>query len=272
MNTVDLGSLIRLKRKEKGLNQKNLADLLHVSAAAVNKWENGKNSPDFGNLQALSVLLEIPIADLLGGFPQSPKLESDAGNVTSESDLQSSSPPKDLSSPDQSLPEQPENPAPQSEDPPEPSDTAIPDIEDTAFLETPILPLSQPEDVSEPPPSIRKRIRLKIAIPLLMFLLMGIIVVCWVAGEMKSIPPSYTVCDAYHGDFNGEYVYYIIAEFESEPTPDDFIDFNYIIEEKYEQYFSEVSKIVVIYTQDYINYIENGFDDTVDVMGIIFPH
>ena len=121
MNTVDLGSLIRLKRKEKGLNQKNLADLLHVSAAAVNKWENGKNSPDFGNLQALSVLLEIPIADLLGGFPQSPKLESDAGNVTSESDLQSSSPPKDLSSPDQSLPEQPENPAPQSEDPPEPS-------------------------------------------------------------------------------------------------------------------------------------------------------
>ena len=71
---------------------------------------------------------------------------------------------------------------------------------------------------------------------------------------------------------NGEYVYYIIAEFESEPTPDDFIDFNYIIEEKYEQYFSEVSKIVVIYTQDYINYIENGFDDTVDVMGIIFPH
>ena len=46
MNTVDLGSLIRLKRKEKGLNQKNLADLLHVSAAAVNKWENGKNSPD----------------------------------------------------------------------------------------------------------------------------------------------------------------------------------------------------------------------------------
>lgn len=271
MNTVDLGSLIRLKRKEKGLNQKNLADLLHVSAAAVNKWENGKNSPDFGNLQALSVLLEIPIADLLGGFPQSPKLESDAGNVTSESDLQSSSPPKDLSSPDQSLPEQPENPAPQSEDPPEPSDTAIPDIEDTAFLETPILPLSQPEDVSEPPPSIRKRIRLKIAIPLLMFLLMGIIVVCWIAGEMKSKPPSYTVCDAYHGDFNGEYVYYIIAELESEPTMDDFNNFNQSIREKYGQHFSEVDKIVVIYARDYINYLENGFDDSIDVVGIVFP-
>lgn len=35
------GELIRTLRKEKKLTQEQMADLLGVSAPAVNKWENG---------------------------------------------------------------------------------------------------------------------------------------------------------------------------------------------------------------------------------------
>lgn len=34
-------------RKESGLNQKEFADSLGIEASKYNKWENGKNSPDF---------------------------------------------------------------------------------------------------------------------------------------------------------------------------------------------------------------------------------
>lgn len=41
MDTVRFGKFIRDMRKEKGLTQKQLADLLYVSDKAVSKWENG---------------------------------------------------------------------------------------------------------------------------------------------------------------------------------------------------------------------------------------
>ena len=52
------GELIRTLRKEKKLTQEQVADLLGVSAPAVNKWENGNSMPD--------VMLLAPLARLLG--------------------------------------------------------------------------------------------------------------------------------------------------------------------------------------------------------------
>lgn len=52
------GELIRTLRKEKKLTQEQMADLLGVSAPAVNKWENGNSMPD--------VMLLAPLARLLG--------------------------------------------------------------------------------------------------------------------------------------------------------------------------------------------------------------
>ena len=37
---------IRKLRKEKGLTQEKLAEILAVSVGAVSKWENGNNTPD----------------------------------------------------------------------------------------------------------------------------------------------------------------------------------------------------------------------------------
>lgn len=266
MNTVALGTLIRRKRREKGLTQKDFAALLHVSSAAANKWENGKNLPDVQNLLAISALLEIPVAELLEGCPP-PVTESDTNDIASKQDSQSSSPPEDSHLPEPPLPE---TPAPQPEDIPEPSHTAIPDRADTVSIEIPDTPPPQPEKFSVSPPSERKRLRWKTAV-LLTLLLAGITAFCWMAGGMKSKSPSFTVRDAYYGDYDGENAYYVIAEFASEPTNDDFYNFNEKIRGKYEEHFSAVNRIVVIYAQNYTDYMKNGYNDKTDYMGIIFP-
>ncbi|MDR1565036.1 MAG: helix-turn-helix domain-containing protein, partial [Oscillospiraceae bacterium] len=40
------GLFISQKRKEKGLTQRELADILYVSESAVSKWERGLSYPD----------------------------------------------------------------------------------------------------------------------------------------------------------------------------------------------------------------------------------
>lgn len=41
-----VGKFIENLRKEKGLTQQDLADILSVSNQAVSKWEGGRNLPD----------------------------------------------------------------------------------------------------------------------------------------------------------------------------------------------------------------------------------
>lgn len=54
MDTVKFGKFIREMRKERGLTQKQLAELLYVSDKAVSKWENGACFPDIKVLDALA--------------------------------------------------------------------------------------------------------------------------------------------------------------------------------------------------------------------------
>ena len=46
MTNIDFGKMIVRLRKEKGMTQKQLAEMLNVSDKAVSRWENGKNYPD----------------------------------------------------------------------------------------------------------------------------------------------------------------------------------------------------------------------------------
>lgn len=45
-----VGKRIATLRKTKGLSQEQLAELLHVSAQAVSKWETGKSLPETATL------------------------------------------------------------------------------------------------------------------------------------------------------------------------------------------------------------------------------
>lgn len=66
MDASYTGEKISELRKEKGLTQKDLAELLNVTNKAVSKWECGKNFPDLALLQPLAEVLGTTVSELLG--------------------------------------------------------------------------------------------------------------------------------------------------------------------------------------------------------------
>lgn len=54
-------------RKQKGLTQKNLAELLKVTDKVVSRWETGKGLPETSLLKPLSDILGVSVSELLSG-------------------------------------------------------------------------------------------------------------------------------------------------------------------------------------------------------------
>ena len=67
MDVSKTGELIRRLRIEKGLTQRELADLIYVSDKAVSKWECGNGMPDLSILPNLSKVFETDILAILNG-------------------------------------------------------------------------------------------------------------------------------------------------------------------------------------------------------------
>lgn len=67
MEKKTLGAFIALLRKEKGLTQKQLAELLNVSDKTVSHWECDENSPDISILPFLAKNLGVSVDELLKG-------------------------------------------------------------------------------------------------------------------------------------------------------------------------------------------------------------
>lgn len=57
-------------RKEKGLSQEEVADILNVSRQTISKWETGQSSPDFDKIIPICELYEISCDELLTGRKQ----------------------------------------------------------------------------------------------------------------------------------------------------------------------------------------------------------
>lgn len=79
MDQIKTGSLIRQLRTDKGLTQKQLAELLHVSDKAISKWECGNGCPDVSLLPALADIFGTDLRVLLSG--EISKNESEKGNM-----------------------------------------------------------------------------------------------------------------------------------------------------------------------------------------------
>ncbi len=62
-----IGKFIQTQRKEVGMTQKDLADLLHVTPQAVSKWETGETLPDTSLLLDLAEALETTVDKILSG-------------------------------------------------------------------------------------------------------------------------------------------------------------------------------------------------------------
>lgn len=67
MEQAKIGAFIQTLRKEKGLTQKELADMLGVTDRAISKWENGRGMPEVSLMKALCDTLDITINELLSG-------------------------------------------------------------------------------------------------------------------------------------------------------------------------------------------------------------
>ena len=70
MNQEKMGKFIASLRKEKGITQYDLAEMIPVSREAVSKWERGKRCPDPQSLIKLSEIFDITINELLYGARQ----------------------------------------------------------------------------------------------------------------------------------------------------------------------------------------------------------
>jgi transcriptional regulator with XRE-family HTH domain len=62
---MELHEKLQELRKQKGLTQEELAEILYVSRAAVSKWESGRGYPNIDSLKAISNFFSVTIDDLL---------------------------------------------------------------------------------------------------------------------------------------------------------------------------------------------------------------
>lgn len=62
---LTLGEKIVNARLKKGLNQKELADILNITPASIARYENNKREPNLSTLSKISDVLEIDISDLV---------------------------------------------------------------------------------------------------------------------------------------------------------------------------------------------------------------
>lgn len=87
MDAKTTGKIINEKRKEKGMTQLQLAQVLNISNRAVSKWENGDGFPDITLLPDISKALDITIDELLTGIKPKPIIKTVESNESSRSRL-----------------------------------------------------------------------------------------------------------------------------------------------------------------------------------------
>lgn len=79
MDYQKIGQLIRKLRREKGLTQAELSELLHVSNKTVSKWECGCGCPELSLFPSLSNALNVDFSSLFTG--EIIENKQDSGNL-----------------------------------------------------------------------------------------------------------------------------------------------------------------------------------------------
>ena len=77
MEYESMGKLIQTLRKEKGLTQKQLADMLNITDKAVSKWERDVACPDTTTLPKLADILGVTVESLLNAKTSQAPVENE---------------------------------------------------------------------------------------------------------------------------------------------------------------------------------------------------
>ena len=67
MDLNKISNFIKLKRKELGITQEELAKKLFITEKAISRWETGRGTPDISLLIPLAKELKIDVSELLNG-------------------------------------------------------------------------------------------------------------------------------------------------------------------------------------------------------------
>lgn len=67
MERISIGTFIASLRKEKGMTQKQLAQLLHVSDKAISRWERDEAQPDLLQISIMTEIFGVTADELLKG-------------------------------------------------------------------------------------------------------------------------------------------------------------------------------------------------------------
>ena len=65
LDMVEIGRRICEKRRNSGMSQTDLANMLFVSCQAVSKWERGISVPEISNLKRMSRILGVSVDYLI---------------------------------------------------------------------------------------------------------------------------------------------------------------------------------------------------------------
>ena len=65
-----LSQNIKILRMQKGLTQKELADLLHVTSQAVSRWEKGDVEPSIDTINNMAKIFEVSTDEIINGIKE----------------------------------------------------------------------------------------------------------------------------------------------------------------------------------------------------------
>ncbi len=77
MDTKKIGKFLKVLRKEKGLTQEQLAEILLVSGRTISRWETGTNMPDLSILIQMAEFYDVEVKEILDGERKSENMDKE---------------------------------------------------------------------------------------------------------------------------------------------------------------------------------------------------
>ena len=77
MDQQKIGQFLRECRKEKGITQEQLAEMIGVTNRSVSRWENGSNLPDLDILIEMADYYDVELRELLDGERKNEKMDKE---------------------------------------------------------------------------------------------------------------------------------------------------------------------------------------------------
>lgn len=84
MDTKKIGEFLKALRKERGLTQEQLAEILLVSGRTISRWETGTNMPDLSILIKMAEFYNVEVKEILDGERESENMDKELKKALSK--------------------------------------------------------------------------------------------------------------------------------------------------------------------------------------------